>query len=573
MVIGMDHTEARDYARKTIISDVFLKAREEYISDGRGEEQTEGWLFDFRRCIMQGKFMDALSVVFTDAFKSLPRYQVCGLEVAAIPLVTGITQYRYTHGDSDANGFFIRKSRKKSGLLRMIEGTIQENTPIILVDDISNEGGTFMRQIIVLEDLGYKVHAVWSILRYRDISFYATLHERGIEVHSLFELNDFSREIDVGNLIKKISTPPPQQFHKALWKFSANNPNLFWVVPKSGVTLDATKAYFGADNGFFYAISQSDGSVAWSFKVGYATQGKSIFSTPAIHNDIVYFGSYDGNVYALNANTGKRLWTFFDADWVGSSPALAPELGIMFIGLEFGLFKKRGGIAAISMETGKKIWWDNTMQNLTHATPLYIEKTKQVSIGSNDGILRLYDAQSGTCVWKVKTGDPSPEELRTGFSRFDIKEAPAYASGPDLIIVANMEKDVYAINRTDGSVRWHSEVMEFGSWGTPCVHGDMVSISSLDKYVYTFNVLSGALIWKTRLRARVLASPILTEDGLIIGCNAGRISILNPNTGALLGYTTVSERITNRAQYNHHTKVLFVTTYANELYALKRIQE
>ena len=107
-------------------------------------------------------------------------------------------------------------------------------------------------------------------------------------------------------------------------------------------------SYFGSDSGYFWALRQSDGSVAWKFKVGYPVNGKSIFSTPAIDDEKVYFGSYDGNVYALDKSSGRLSWKFGDADFVGSSPALAPDLGLLFIGLEFGLFRKQGGIAAIS---------------------------------------------------------------------------------------------------------------------------------------------------------------------------------------------------------------------------------
>ena len=59
------------------------------------------------------------------------------------------------------------------------------------------------------------------------------------------------------------------------------------------------------------------------------------------------FGGYDGNVYCLDAETGMK-WRFIGADWVGSSRLrLAPELGLLFIGLEFAVEGKRGSIVAL----------------------------------------------------------------------------------------------------------------------------------------------------------------------------------------------------------------------------------
>ncbi|MFM2414456.1 MAG: hypothetical protein RI911_149 [Candidatus Parcubacteria bacterium] len=565
----MNPSEARSYIRDTIISQVYIQSHKEYFSNGAGEKQTTGWLFDFRRVIMQGAMIDAIGTVFTETFKQIPKYQVCGLEVAAIPLVTGITQFRYNHGETSANGFFIRKSRKKEGLLRMIEGTIYKDTPIILVDDIMNQGKTFMRQIQVLETLGYKIHAVWTILRYRDESFYTFLHERGIEIHSVITLDELAKDIQVKNLVALPQVPPMQQQYTPTWKFTSDDPNYFWVVPKSAPVLDAERVFFGADNGNFWAIRQSDGSIAWSYKVGLGAKGKRIFSTAAVYDGTVFFGAYDGNVYALDADTGKRKWVFFDADWVGSSPVVAPKLGLVFIGLEFGLWKKRGGIAAISIETGKKVWWDNSMRNYTHATPLYVEQKDEVVIGSNDGILRLYDARTGVIKWSSKTGDPSPKELQSGFSEYDIKSSPAYDPKLDIVIAANMHGTLCALARDSGKQQWSTQA-EFGFFGSPIIHHDTVLAASLDKHLYCVSLKDGTIHWKCELGARLFSTPLIVNGQVVVGSNDGRVYSVNPVTGTVIGHTTLTERITNAVAYRKETDTLFVTTYANELYSLKR---
>jgi outer membrane protein assembly factor BamB/orotate phosphoribosyltransferase len=565
----MDAADAKLQLRKTITERVLVRGWQETISDSKGGENADGWLFDFRRVIMEAPTMHAIGVVFADTFKALPRYQVCGLEVAAIPLMTGITQYRYTQGTTDANGFFIRKSRKKEGLLRMIEGTIQKDVPIILVDDIMNRGKTFMRQIEVLEALGYTIHAVWTLLRYRDEVFYEQLHTRGIQIHSLFTLNDLTTDTEIKNLLAKPEDSPMKSEYTAAWKFISEKPNYFWVLPKSTPAIDGDKVYFGADNGTLWALNQADGSVVWSYKVSIGPNGKAIFSSPAVHDGLVYFGGYDGNFYALDAATGKPAWINFDADWIGSSPAIAPGLGLVFIGLEFGVWRKRGGIMALDLKTGKKKWWDHSMPNYTHATPLYIPETQQVAIGSNDGIVRLYDAMSGTLIWKSKTGDPSPAELRGGFSLFDIKSAVAYSPITDTIIAANMNCDVFAIDRKTGAHIWHTKML-FGSNGTPLIVGGAVYVGSMDKHLYCFDLVTGAVRFKTHLSARVFASPTLVEGNIVIGSNAGRVTTLDPDTGCELGYTTLTERITNPTCYSARDKRLFVLTYANELYCLER---
>ncbi len=563
----MDAHVAHNVIKKTIEAEVFVRSDAEYISDGRGEQQKAGWLFDFRRVIMKGTIIEAIGASFTHTFKDVPSYQICGLEVAAIPLVTGITQYRYSHGVENANGFFIRKSRKKEGLLRMVEGSIQPHTPIILVDDLMNQGKSFLRQIEVLESLGHTVHAVWTILRFRDTSFYEALNARGIAIHSLFTLDDFEPSLKVKNLISVEPASPLKKSPQPLWKFTGKHPNYFWVVPKSTPLIADGHVYFATDEGVLRALSLTNGSTVWEYKVGMGSRGKTIFSSPCLAGAMVVFGSYDGNVYALAKDTGKKIWISYDGDYVGSSPTYAEDLGLIFVGLEFGFFKKRGGIIALDARTGKKVWWDNSMPNFTHASPLYLPNSKEVVIGSNDGIVRLYDARDGTARWKVKTGDPSPAELTSGFSACDIKESCLYVQDTDSIVAANIQGDIYAIARNSGQTLWHA-TMELGSVGTPLLFNNKIYVASLDKHIYCFSI-HGERVWKRSLGARIFASPTEVRGHIVIGSNTGRCVFLHPDTGEEYMGMTLSERITNKVAFDTATNTLIVPTYANEIYAVR----
>ncbi len=567
MLKPMDLVEIRARIARQIETDVFVKAHGVYISNGRGERQETGWLFDFRRVVLQGETIAYLSTLFCQTFQSLPKYQVCGLEVAAIPLVTGITLHRYTHGVPDANGFFIRKSRKKDGLLKMIEGAILPETPIILVDDIMNQGKSFMRQIEVLESLGHKVHAVWSIIRYRDESFYTALAERGIAIHSVFTLDDFSSTLHVKKLVAVEQAPPLRSNPTVLWKFVGKQPNYFWVVPKSTPCIDDQSIFYATDEGILYAMSLLTGEIRWKFKVGMGSKGKTIFSTPICTSTLVVFGSYDGNVYALDKKTGKKVWVSYDGDFVGSSPAFSKEHNCIFIGLEFGIWRKRGGIVALDAQTGEKIWWDNRMPNYTHASPCYIAKHAQVSIGSNDGILRLYDARTGNLLWRAKTGDPSPAELNSGFSEYDIKGASVYVPEIDALIVVNTHGDLFAFARKTGATIWHA-TMELGAHGSPHTSHGNIYVASLDKHIYCFS-MKGALLWKYSLGARSFSTPVTVRNTIVIGSNNGRLVFLHPHTGAEVRTITITERITNKVVYDTDSNTLILSSYANELYALR----
>ena len=289
--------------KEIIKRDVLVTAQDQKIVSSHGSDSK--WLFDFRKILLKPECLDLIAEIFWKRFKDQYPFQVGGQETAAIPLISAIVMKGLTLG-TPVNGFYLRKSRKKNGLQKIIEGALN-GEKIILVDDLINSGGTFARQLEILEQLGQKVSHIFVLMNFRDLNDYTLDNEKHVKLISLLSLLDFDK-----SLLKKEEKKLPANNFDVVWYFKSENPNYFYVVPKSAPVIDDKKIYFGSDSGDFRALNQSDGSVAWKYKVGWHAQGKSIFSSPALGQNCVYFGSYDGNVYALDtAQPGSRngsLW-------------------------------------------------------------------------------------------------------------------------------------------------------------------------------------------------------------------------------------------------------------------------
>lgn len=549
---------------------VFVKNSKEQIGI---LSDPDAWLFDFRRLLMNGGAADLVSEIFYEEYIDAYPFQLCAIEIAGVPLVTSLMTKFFYKGHEDTNAFFIRKSRKKSGLMRMIEGEIDENKKIILVDDIMNSGNSFWRQIEVLEELGHRVETVWSILRFRDLDYYKRFRNRNIRVKSLFTLNDFTDSLgeNVKNLAPKNSTPPKMPFGSG-WVFKSKNPSYGHVVSKSQPILDDTKIYFGSDNETFWALNQKDGSVAWKYKVGPHIKKKSIFSNPVFYNNLVIFGAYDGNIYALDKKTGRKRWICFEADWVGSSPAVAKDLEMIFVGLEFGLLRRHGGIIALDANNGKRVWADYSHPAYTHASPKYIKEHQQVVIGSNDGKMRLYEAKTGKRVWEFTTfgGASFKKDSDAGFGEGDIKESAAYDLTRDYVIFGSMDGFLYILDRKTGHLVHHFKCV-FGIWATPLIYENKVYFTSVDKHLRCVNLNTLELIFERNIdNTRIFSQPVVINKKLYVGTNAARLHELDPDTGEELGYFQALERITNSVIYNEKTDTYFLPTYANEIICLHR---
>jgi outer membrane protein assembly factor BamB len=448
------------------------------------------------------------------------------------------------------NGFIMRKSRKPYDLQKIIEGKINKEK-IILVDDLINRGITKMRQIKVLENIKKKVDYVFTIANFRGEENTEILRKKNIELFSLFNLEDLDLKLS-----KEEKNNAPVLGFSETWHFQSPNPAFFHRLHKSTPVIDEKKIYFGADNGNLWALNQEDGSIIWKFdETGYpTTTGKIIFSSPALYKNMVYFGAYDGNIYAVDKNTGKIRWKYMNADYIGSSPAIAPDLGLLFIGLEFGLLRKKGGLAALNLETGQKVW-DVIMTDFVHCSPAYCSKKKVVAVGGNDSYVYLFNAKNGKLKWKFKTGEVKASLI------FDTKR--------NLLIFGSFDKNLYALDIDSGEIKGKFPTRDL-IYSTPEIYENNVYFGSMDKNLYSLNLDTGKLNWHHDLGGRIFSRPKIVEGKIYIGSTKGVMEEIDANTGKPLSYFMATERITNEVIYNQKTKSFFLPTYANEIYCLKK---
>ena len=532
-----DIEEKTKSLKEKIAKEVFVSGDNEKIIGPNGEKQK--WLFDFRKILFDPESLNTIAELFWDIYKDQYPFQIGGLETASIPIFSAIVTRSKDFG-KPINGFFIRKERKSTGLQEIIEGKLN-SYPVILIDDLINTGGSIKRQLSLMENEGVEVRSAFSILCFRDKEFYP------FDISSLFSLKDFNIPLSEKKEKKK-----ELQF-EVLWHFKNENPNYFYTNPKSRPAYAFSGVCFGTDDKKFVALNSSSGKMKWEYKVGRTSKGKSIFSSPSIHKNIVYFGAYDGNVYALNTENGERIWKFTEADWVGSSPYVSPDLNSLFVGLEFGLLKQRGGIVSLDLESGKKKW-QYTFKGLAHSSPAYSKKYNAVAIGSNDFNVYLLDAKNGKLKWSFKTGG----EVKASFSIDEDRGR---------IVFGSHDGGFYVLNIEDGALIFKYQTDDI-IYSTPLMYDGEVIFGSYDKYIYSLNLNSFKLSWKFDAGSKVSADPIVVDGRFYVGAHNGIFYVLNRG-GENIGEFFAGERIVNAARYDEYKKRLYLPTFAGEIYCLK----
>ena len=543
-------SSARDMVSSAIRERAILSGENQRLISAKGSSNK--WMIDTRRLLMDPATLDAAAELFWQECAKRTPFQVGGMEVAGIPLLSAILMKSLARG-TPVNGFIVRDERKTYGTGSSIEGTLTSD-PILLVDDLLNSGRSLEKARVVLEQHNRAIDGAFVLIDYCNPEGMTWRERHGINVIAPFRLDEFGLSIE---------KPQPRRiavFHNK-WRFASPDPNFFHRVPKSFPATDGKRVCFGSDGGTFWCLDARNGHPLWSFKVN-SPGHKNLWSSPAIHSGKVYFGSYDGNVYCLDSETGAEQWRFIGADWVGSSPALAPELGLLFIGLEFAVEGQRGSIAALRMENGEKVWEHRT-KRYTHASPAYWPDRRLVACGSNDNEMFLFDAPSGALIWRFETSG-------SGGLKGSIRHAPAFDPKRGHLVTGCANGKIYVIDLETGKEVWS---VQTGNtvYTVPLVLDDKAYAGSTDKYMYVLDLERRAV--KTRIFAgsKVFGPPRLLNGRIYFGACNGMVYEIDPVTDEVTGTHQLPDAITNALSYNAETGDFYALTYVNELFAFARM--
>ena len=540
-------TSPRNLILEAIRERAILRPENQRLIGPKGS--AHAWLIDLRRLFMQAPLLDAFADLFFTTMANEGPLQVGGMETGAIPLVAAILMKAAQRGVA-VSGFIVRKERKTYGTGSLIEGTLTD-APIIIVDDIFNSGNSLEKVRVVLEQENKAMTRAFVLIDYLSAGAKLWQATHGIAVHAVFSIEDLGLTLG-----KHEHARPPRQFHN-VWSFAAPDPNFFHRVPKSFPVTDGAHVYFGSDCGVFWCLNAHDGSVAWKFEV--STRGhKNLWSAPALHDGKVYFGSYDGNVYCLNAASGAEVWRFIGAEWVGSSPALAPALGLLFIGLEFSIEGKRGSIVALNLDNGDKVW-EYPTRRYTHASPALWPERQLLACGSNDNEMLLLDAPTGYLRWRFQTRD---ERGLKG----SIRHAPAFDRERGHLVTGCANGYIYVLDVETGTEVWS---VRTGNtiYTIPLVVEDTAYIGSTDKCFYVLDLARRRVQAKVDIGSKIFAPPRLLAGRVYFGACNGVIYEMDPATLAITGTHQLPDAVTNALCHNPETRHFYALTYVNQLFA------
>ncbi len=514
------------------------------IMSPTGQSQT--WLIDLRPVLLNVNALDIISDTFWDRYQDKLPFQIGGMEVAAVPLVTALLMKAKQRG-IETSGFVIRKERKKSGLGKIIEGTVTED-PIILVDDIMNSGASLDKARVFIEQEGKKVSEIFVIINYEANRGLNWAETHKIPVNNLFTINDFDVDYEQKKFV------PPTIEYKVIWRFLEKGAFPFNVVPKSTPLLIGDKIYMGTEAGLMVCVNAKDGKALWKYDVK-THHPKGIWSSPAHHNGRIYFGAYNGIAYCLDAKTGEEIWKNPCCEFIGSSPLLVPEHNMMYLGLEHQRPRQMGSNAAFDMDTGERVW-ERPQKKYQHGSATYYKPKDLVVFGNANHDVTAYAAKSGKVVWEYKT------ERST-------KYPPAIDENLKLVVATSFDGNIYCLDVETGAQKAAIPTNDI-CYTTPLITHGKIFAGSGDRFFYIIDTTTFEILKKIDCYARVYSSPRLIDGNVIFGTGGGRLIELNPDSLEIVADTQLPDAITNAVSASPDNNMLYVSTCMNELYGVQR---
>ncbi|MBX9950606.1 MAG: PQQ-binding-like beta-propeller repeat protein [Candidatus Obscuribacterales bacterium] len=220
------------------------------------------------------------------------------------------------------------------------------------------------------------------------------------------------------------------------WRYSAD------ATIDGGITVAGGKIFFGATNGIFYCLRETDHIMLWCDTSSQTSNSSGIYTKPLVSQGLVYFGNQAGDVKALDIKDGHEVWRFKAGAEANASPVIFAQT------VYFG--SRDGFMYALDAITGKQKWKLNIHGTINDVAVLengrlYFFASEYEPTG---GSLYCIDTQTFKTVWRKRI-----EHENFGEFRPTIRGNMIYGTSHGLYEKYD-EHYLYAINKLDGRVSW-----------------------------------------------------------------------------------------------------------------------
>jgi outer membrane protein assembly factor BamB len=234
---------------------------------------------------------------------------------------------------------------------------------------------------------------------------------------------------------------------------------------------------------------------------------KLLRSSPIIVSNVLFIGSLDKTLYFVDALTGENLGRHKISTSISSSACVRDTI------LYFAQDKGDETFFALNLLTGDLLW-EKKLGDISSSPKIFQER---VFIGTNSGMLCVFNRFNGEKIWEFKTEDA-------------VISTPA--SSGEIVCFGSGDDNLYALDKENGELKWKFQT-EGSIYSSPAIRDDKVFFGSVDGHLYALKIEDGSLLWKFKTDADIYSSPAVAESLVYIGSNDYFMYAVDLETGKL----------------------------------------
>ena len=248
--------------------------------------------------------------------------------------------------------------------------------------------------------------------------------------------------------------------------------------------------------------------------------------------DIIYVHAAKNTLFALNADNGKILWSQDFGVFLSGGPTVDSDILV--------IVDSEGRLYALSTFDGQIVWsrvgsLDDTQ--IAGASSPAINGDEIIHAGGDGEFLALSRTQGGF-QWGENL---SPIELRTALdSIVDINAHPVHDGG--FVFVITNGGFMYAFNAVTGRIVWEQSIQGIEM---PWVAGQTIYVTTIDGRIVALRKTDGAIRWVTEMPGAydpnrpvvedqiTYTSAVVVSGKVVLASSEGKLFILDAETGRI----------------------------------------
>lgn len=142
------------------------------------------YYINMKKAITEPEILSTISKLITEKIVDDNIDKVAGPALGAVPIATAVSL------ESKLPLLMIRKEKKGYGTSKLIEGELNEDDDVIVVEDVSTTGGSLLKAINAIQDNGGNVKRAFVVVD-REEGAIEEFEKAGIKLEPLISVSEF----------------------------------------------------------------------------------------------------------------------------------------------------------------------------------------------------------------------------------------------------------------------------------------------------------------------------------------------------------------------------------------------